>query len=429
MCAGKAAGRGGLIFRCWSCPVAFCGDCLPDEFEPLDSRGEGKGSLLEQVGHLASSIEYITCSACIHGSTRKIKPPRQGGTSGLKGSAHSAAANGAASFVGQKRLQPAGASGLFMSSTGEQWPMQGPYMLQRVRRAVLNKNGQEVGFSDGTVMGHLPVAQADYISEFTGKPEALWRIKFDDYSMGEEDLEWVEVEDAISNYQRKAFQNAGSKSPSVCGRSAEASPAKRARLSPKQGASVRDLSQRFVGGSPAKKTSPAKAPYRSMPAVATSAAASPGSRASPKLARASPLQRSYPPKGENLGSPAVRRTLESSVTGPDKPVGFSDTEVPSSGDITPGNATGTPQQHRHKKGSPLLPVAQAAMLCAAAGGVRREAAGGSRGGSPSARSSPWSAQETPARQSPSKPSGAKAALALGAEVVEFGDRCDKLARV
>ena len=82
--------------------------------------------------------------------------------------------------------------------------MQGPYMLQRVRRVVLNKHGQEVGFSDGTVMGHLPVAQADYISEFTGKPEALWRIKFDDSSMGEEDLEWVEVEDAISNYQRKA---------------------------------------------------------------------------------------------------------------------------------------------------------------------------------------------------------------------------------
>ena len=425
MCAGKASGRGGLIFRCWSCPVAFCGDCLPDEFEPLDSRGEGKGSLLEQVGHLASSIEYITCSACIHGSTRKIMPPRQGGTGGVKPCAHSAAAKGTASFNGQKRPQPR----FFVSSSGEQWPMQGPYMLQRVRRVVLNKNGQEVGFSDGTVMGHLPVAQADYISEFTGKPEALWRIKFDDSSMGEEDLEWVEVEDAISNYQRKAFQNAGSKSPSVCGRSAEASPAKRARLSPKQGASVSDLSQRFVEGSPAKKTSPAKAPYRSMPAVGTSAAASPGSRASPKLARASPLQRSFPPKGEKLGSPTVRRTLEHSVTGPDNPVRFSDTEVPSSGDITPGIATGTPQQLRDKKGSPLPSVAQAAMLCAAAGGGRQQAAGSSRGGSPSARSSPWSAQETPARQSPSKPSGAKAALALGGEAVELGDRCDKLARV
>jgi SWI/SNF-related matrix-associated actin-dependent regulator of chromatin subfamily A member 5 len=31
VCLGSAGERGGLIFRCWTCPLAFCSDCLPDE--------------------------------------------------------------------------------------------------------------------------------------------------------------------------------------------------------------------------------------------------------------------------------------------------------------------------------------------------------------------------------------------------------------
>jgi SWI/SNF-related matrix-associated actin-dependent regulator of chromatin subfamily A member 5 len=35
VCQAKASHKNGVIFRCWKCPLAFCGDCLPDEVSPV----------------------------------------------------------------------------------------------------------------------------------------------------------------------------------------------------------------------------------------------------------------------------------------------------------------------------------------------------------------------------------------------------------
>jgi hypothetical protein len=71
----------------------------------------------------------------------------------------------------------------------------------------LNSSGDVVGFVDGTVVGYLPLELADYTSELTGRPAPLWHIRFDDLNAGEEDLEEVEVQDAIDSYAKRLFQS------------------------------------------------------------------------------------------------------------------------------------------------------------------------------------------------------------------------------
>ena len=48
-------------------------------------------------------------------------------------------------------------------------------------------------------------------SEFTGQDAALWRIKFDIETLGEEDLEEVEVDDAIEAQECNARASEASK--------------------------------------------------------------------------------------------------------------------------------------------------------------------------------------------------------------------------
>lgn len=140
--------------------------------------------------------------------------------------------------------------------------------LDRVRRAIIAGDDSEtvVGFADGTVVGWLPSDMSDFVSEFTKIAAPLWHIKvrparnkrrtyahclrrgggwectttcknpagegfcgggstaassvcgwavvdlvyvvqYDSHDMGEEDLEEVEVDDAVTAWETKAWQN------------------------------------------------------------------------------------------------------------------------------------------------------------------------------------------------------------------------------
>jgi hypothetical protein len=59
VCDGRAANRGGLLFRCTDCPTTVCETCLPDSFDAVD-----KNEIAAVLGYVARSIEYIRCSAC-----------------------------------------------------------------------------------------------------------------------------------------------------------------------------------------------------------------------------------------------------------------------------------------------------------------------------------------------------------------------------
>ncbi len=339
LCMGKAAGRGGLIFRCWKCPVAFCGECLPDEFEPLDVRS---GPLIDQVGALASSVEYLLCQSCTKSTstTRKMprptkvaqpvkrakakiwkdapawlepgsvveveyegewwqakavelkeqfnkhgnpcpakikfefvggskgdvewltiaskrirssrscpieaevgeemqaKRPKDKGAKRKKPDVSKTESMGARKAAKVKMSPPrmpspakpsrkqarAAGSGVQPGKEGSKdvskdvsmadaWHTQGPFIKARVRRAIEDAFGTVTAFADGTVVGFLPLEHADYISELTGRPAALWHVQYDDARIGHEDLEEVEVIDAIESYRNRNFEATGSKSP------------------------------------------------------------------------------------------------------------------------------------------------------------------------------------------------------------------------
>ena len=343
LCMGKAAGRGGLIFRCWKCPVAFCGECLPDEFEPLDVRS---GPLIDQVGALASSVEYLLCQSCTKSTSTTRKMPRPTKVAQPVKSAKAKIWKDAPAWLepgsvveveyegewwqakavelkeqfnkngdpcpakikfefvggskedvewltiaskrirsckrgfeaevgkelqakrpkdkgvkdkGVKRKKPdvsktesmgarktakvkmspqrmaspakpsrkqakAAGSGVRPGKGGSKdvskdvsmadaWHTQGPFIKARVRRAIEDAFGTVTAFADGTVVGFLPLEHADYISELTGRPAALWHVKYDDARIGQEDLEEVEVIDAIESYRSRNFEASGSKSP------------------------------------------------------------------------------------------------------------------------------------------------------------------------------------------------------------------------
>ena len=82
---------------------------------------------------------------------------------------------------------------------------------KRVRRAIISPQDDAVlGFADGTVVAFLPEHESDVLSDFTGLPAALWRVKYDDkVDMGEEELEEVEVDDAIEAFAVKAWDSIG----------------------------------------------------------------------------------------------------------------------------------------------------------------------------------------------------------------------------
>ena len=334
---------------------------------PLDNRS---GEIVDKVIHLSSAVEYLVCDSCTKGKTRKVSlslhatgsqarsPPKS-----KKVAAHATTSiNNVSREVLTKIVSDAMASRILsqacdcpfrseedlrrrvpglgktkveqlkeygisfppglviecgdskqpgpMSSAneGDEWHTTGPYMNRRVRRAVLGKEGSVVDFSDGSVVGYLPVEQADYLSELTGKPAALWRIRHDDVSMGVEDLEWVEVEDAMESYQMQRFQPPKTQAPQKrASPSSEQSSAKRLCASSVSGGAanateVRPWSEWATAGgrkyyfNSATKVSQWAAPQEPYVPLATAASLAKTSCPSKRLQHKSPSKKGSPAK-------------------------------------------------------------------------------------------------------------------------------------
>ena len=80
----------------------------------------------------------------------------------------------------------------------------------QVRRSILDKRGDEVGYGKGKIVGWLSAAESDFVNERTKRAAALWHVVFDEVcekhlrysptSMGEEDLEEHEVREAVESF-------------------------------------------------------------------------------------------------------------------------------------------------------------------------------------------------------------------------------------
>eukprot|EP00281_Chroomonas_sp_CCMP1168_P016533 CAMPEP_0206216516 /NCGR_PEP_ID=MMETSP0047_2-20121206/2762_1 /ASSEMBLY_ACC=CAM_ASM_000192 /TAXON_ID=195065 /ORGANISM="Chroomonas mesostigmatica_cf, Strain CCMP1168" /LENGTH=62 /DNA_ID=CAMNT_0053638867 /DNA_START=82 /DNA_END=267 /DNA_ORIENTATION=- len=58
-----------------------------------------------------------------------------------------------------------------------------------VLRSTLDVSGKPSGTVRGKISGWLPVEVADFVSDHSGLPAALWHVVYDDANVGEEDLE------------------------------------------------------------------------------------------------------------------------------------------------------------------------------------------------------------------------------------------------
>ena len=75
------------------------------------------------------------------------------------------------------------------------------YINARILRFELDAAGKPVPPGQrGVVAGWLSAAEADFVSEATGAPAALWRVVYDDRELGAEDLEEAEVQQGIREY-------------------------------------------------------------------------------------------------------------------------------------------------------------------------------------------------------------------------------------
>lgn len=72
------------------------------------------------------------------------------------------------------------------------------YLGKRVRLRVEGRRDMQ----EGVVKWFLPEEVSDYISETTGKPAALWRVKFDDRELTNADVEEFEVREAMLEWAR-----------------------------------------------------------------------------------------------------------------------------------------------------------------------------------------------------------------------------------
>ncbi|CAM9304436.1 unnamed protein product, partial [Hapterophycus canaliculatus] len=60
-CAKTTAAAGGVLFRCLTCPRAFCGNCLPeDQVESV-----GRSRQLESLGYIGKQSHWIRCELCL----------------------------------------------------------------------------------------------------------------------------------------------------------------------------------------------------------------------------------------------------------------------------------------------------------------------------------------------------------------------------
>ena len=183
---------------------------------PLDVRS---GEIIDQVKYLSTSVEYLVCAECTNATStasaaRKRRKPEKGAVDTSPRKAPKAQ-QGKSNFARLDKSQELPIPIPILCSTAtsqnammeQSWRIEGPHTHKRVRRATLNSSGDVVGFVDGTVVGYLPLELADYTSELTGRPAPLWHIRFDDLNAGEEDLEEVEVQDAIDSYAKRLFQS------------------------------------------------------------------------------------------------------------------------------------------------------------------------------------------------------------------------------
>jgi hypothetical protein len=91
----------------------------------------------------------------------------------------------------------------------DDWMVEGnEYVGRRVRRS-LREDDKIVGGADGEIVGWLPAEKADYISDITHVPVALWHVLYDDEALGEEDLEEFEVREAIDSFERDEWAGMG----------------------------------------------------------------------------------------------------------------------------------------------------------------------------------------------------------------------------
>ena len=94
------------------------------------------------------------------------------------------------------------AAQLALQSADDEWWTKGNEFLgRRVRRFILDENQKIVNTADAIIRGWLP-AHVSTFSNDKGEPAPLWRIRYDDDRIGEEDLELAEVEEALELYNK-----------------------------------------------------------------------------------------------------------------------------------------------------------------------------------------------------------------------------------
>jgi hypothetical protein len=82
-------------------------------------------------------------------------------------------------------------------ASDEWWTSGNEFVGRRVRRFILDDQGQVIDTADAMIRGWLPAHVSNFFDEQTGEPAALWRIRYDNERIGEEDLELSEVEEAL----------------------------------------------------------------------------------------------------------------------------------------------------------------------------------------------------------------------------------------
>ena len=75
------------------------------------------------------------------------------------------------------------------------------FVGRRVQRCSLDSNGRAVSAAVATVVDYVPASVSGFVSAKTGRVAALWRLKFHDDVLGEEELEYDELVDAYLAYR------------------------------------------------------------------------------------------------------------------------------------------------------------------------------------------------------------------------------------
>lgn len=61
------------------------------------------------------------------------------------------------------------------------WLLEGSaYIGQRVRRSILDEEGEEVGYGKGNIVGWMPAEKSEFICPASGKPAPLWHLVYDE---------------------------------------------------------------------------------------------------------------------------------------------------------------------------------------------------------------------------------------------------------